>query len=130
MLGSLLAAPVVALAAAGAASGAGTLLTPLVAGWEKYFKIESELVEVYGRPIIRGYVLNDWGFVARRIQLLFESLDDNGNVLAQRVDWLTPSVLTPGTRAYFEAVAPAFSLRYRVSVYAFDWDVERRRRFP
>lgn len=111
-------------------AGAARELTPLVLGWENYFKIQSELIERYGRPIIRGYVLNDWGFTARRVQLLIESLDERGQVLAQRVDWLVPSALTPGARAYFEVPAPAFSLQYRVSVYAFDWDVERRRRFP
>ncbi len=105
-------------------------LAPLVVGWENYFKIQSEIVEEYGRPIIRGYVLNDWGFVARRVQLLVESLDQNGTILGQRVEWLVPSVLTPGSRAYFETPAPAFSLAYRVSVFSFDWQVDRPDRFP
>ncbi len=121
----LLAALVVAGLAAGcvvpAGSAAAARLTPLVVGWENYFKIDWESAQRGGRPVVRGYLLNDWGFPAARVQLLVESLDTSGTVVGQRVAWLGVGVLTPGTRAYFEEPVPQPASSYRVSVFAFDW---------
>lgn len=108
---------VLALSAAHAAPAAP--LTPLVVGWERFFKVEWQAPAGNGRPIT-GYILNDWGFPATRIQLLVEGLDQGGRVVGQRVEWLGAS-LPPGMRAYFEVPAPGPAPTYRVRVFAFEW---------
>jgi hypothetical protein len=108
---------VLALSAAPLASA--TSLTPLIVGWERFFKLEWHAPAGNGHPIT-GYILNDWGFPATRIQLLVEGLAQDGQVLNQRVEWLG-TLLTPGMRAYFEVPAPGPAPTYRVRVFAFDW---------
>jgi hypothetical protein len=105
----------------GGAARSGALLTPLFVGWPQYFSIDWTALESGGRPVVAGHVLNDWGLPARRLQLLVDALDDRGEVIAQRLVWVTSMELMPGTRAYFEVPAPVAASRYRVSVFAFDW---------
>lgn len=54
----------------------------------------------------------------RRIQLLVEAVDGNGQVFNQRVTWLGVD-LTAGTHAFFDVPMPV-AASYRVSVFAFD----------
>ena len=93
--------------------------TPLVAGWEQFFSITAETIQAAGRPHATGYVRNEWGFPARRIQLLVEGLDAAGQVTGQTIVWLGHE-LPPGARAYFDVTAPP-GTRYRVSMFAFDF---------
>jgi hypothetical protein len=95
-------------------------LEPLVLGWERFFTISWESWEETGRPVVGGYIRNESGFTAAKVQLLVEALDPAGHVVDQRVSWLG-SQLTAGTRAYFEVPAPPRPAAYRVSVFAFDW---------
>jgi hypothetical protein len=95
-------------------------LTPLYLGWERYFPLTWEASQDRGQPVISGYIKNEAGFGARRVQLLVDALDTSGRVTGQRVSWLG-SALTPGMRAYFEVPAPPPAASYRVSVFAFDW---------
>jgi hypothetical protein len=99
---------------------AGQALAPLVIGWERFFTLTWEGWQDRGQPMVGGYIKNEAGFPARRVQLLVEALDASGRVTGQRVGWLG-SDLTPGMRAYFEAPAPAPAATYRVSVFAYDW---------
>jgi len=105
----------------GAQAGA-ELLTPRIVGWEQFFKLDWQADQRRGQPVVTGHIMNDWGFPARSIQLLVEGLDGTGNVVAQRVTWLSGE-LTPGMRAYFEEPAPqpGPAASYRVSVFAFTW---------
>lgn len=96
-------------------------LHPLVIGWERFFKLDWQADTRHGRPVVSGYLLNDWGMPAARIQLLVESLGPDGEILGQRVAWLGGGVLTPGSRAYFEIPPVEPAPAYRVSVFAFDW---------
>src|SRR5687767_568431 len=109
--------------ATGAQAGA-ELLTPRIVGWEQFFKLDWQTDQRGGRPVVSGHIMNDWGFSARKVQLLVEGLDGTGTVVGQRVSWLG-SELTPGTRAYFEEPVPpagsAPATAYRVSVFAWDW---------
>jgi hypothetical protein len=98
----------------------GQTLTPLVLGWENFFTLSWEPSQERGQPIVSGYIKNNAGFPARRIQLLVEAVDASGQVTGQRVSWLGSS-LTSGMRAYFEAPAPPPASTYRVSVFAYDW---------
>jgi hypothetical protein len=109
---------VVALVAPLVAAAAN--LTPLVLGWEQFFKIQWEAGLRGSQRVVHGQVLNDWGMPADRIQLLVEGLDGSGTVVGQKVAWLGTS-LPPGIRAYFEVPVPWQTPAYRVSVFAFDW---------
>lgn len=104
----------------GVATTAAALLTPLVAGWEQFFKVEWSADERKGKPVVSGRVKNDWGIPARNIRLLVDALDSSGQVVSQRVGWLG-SDLPPGISAYFEVPMPERAPAYRVSVFAFDW---------
>jgi hypothetical protein len=95
-------------------------LTPLVLGWEQFFKLDWQVSQGRTAPVVWGHVLNDWGMPAARIQLLVEGLDGSGQIVGQKVAWLG-SILTPGTRGYFEVPVPWKAPTYRVSVFAFDW---------
>jgi hypothetical protein len=93
---------------------------PLVQGWERFFKLTWEPVQRKRQPYIGGYILNDWGFTATRVQLLVDALDSAGRVERQAISWLGHPV-PPGSRVYFEVRAPQPAASYRVSVFAFDW---------
>jgi hypothetical protein len=95
-------------------------LTPLVVGWEQFFKLDWQVDARKQQPLVWGYLLNDWGMPASQIQLLVEGLDASGSVVGQKVTWFG-STLTPGVRAYFEVPVPWQAPAYRVSVFAFNW---------
>ncbi len=95
-------------------------LTPLVLGWEQFFKLDWQLGERRAQPVVWGHLFNDWGMSAARVQLLVEGLDGSGQIVGQKVAWLG-STLTPGTRQYFEVPVPWKAPTHRVSVFAFDW---------
>jgi hypothetical protein len=101
------------LSAAGAQS-----LSPLVVDWAQYFRVESRSVSRGGRSMVAGTVWNTSTWGAKRIQLLVDALDGNGQVVKQQVIWLGVD-LAAGTHADFEVPMPA-SASYRVSVFAFD----------
>lgn len=101
-----------------ASAGAAEPLSPLVSGWEQWFRVESQAAMREGSAVVSGTVRNTSFWTARRIQLLVEGLDASGTPVSQRVVWLG-SDLTGGTHAYFE-VSMAAAASYRVSVFAFD----------
>jgi hypothetical protein len=100
--------------------GANQPLTPLVAGWEQFFKVDWQVGERGQQRVVWGHLLNDWGMPAAKIQLLVEGVDASGGVVGQKVAWFGPT-LTPGVRGYFEVPVPWQTPTYRVSVFAFDW---------
>ncbi len=95
-------------------------LQPLIIGWERFFRLDWEPGTREGRPVVSGYLLNDGGMPAGRISLLVEGLDASHEVVSQQVVRLS-SVLTPGSRAYFEVTPARPAVAYRVSLFAFDW---------
>lgn len=107
----VLAAPVLATAAN---------LTPLVAGWEQFFKIDWQAGHRGNRPVVYGHLKNDWGMPAAKIQLLVEGVDASGAVVGQKVAWLG-TMLPPGIQTYYEVPVPWQAPTYRVSVFAFEW---------
>jgi hypothetical protein len=105
---------------------------PLIHGWERYFTLDWQAGTKQGRPVIDGYVFNDWGFTARDVRLLVQSLDRGGNVVAQTIGYV-PLGVAPGTHAYFEVPLRQPAAAYRVIVASWDWVTEGgvfRRRFP
>jgi len=109
----------VLLTAAVPTTGAGAQsLSPLVINWEEYFRIDWQLSESAGQPLLTGHVRSVRKYGARWMQLLVDRVDASGALIDQRLVWLT-SEITRGTQVYFEVrVAPAAS--YRVAVYAFE----------
>jgi hypothetical protein len=101
-------------------AGAERHLTPLVVGWEQFFRLEWEAGAHRGRPVVWGYITNEWGMTAANVRLLVDGLDAAGQVQSQTVGWLG-SQLTPGMRAYFEVPVKQPAPAYRVSVFAFDF---------
>jgi hypothetical protein len=91
-----------------------------VLGWERYFAVSWEAFERGGRPHLGGYVANQYGAPAWRVQLLVEGLDSSGQIVAQRIEWLGGDV-GPFSRRYFEVSVPGPASSYRVRVFAFDF---------
>ena len=106
---------------AASAGVAAQPLTPHFSGWGRYFPVSSEPFERRGQPYLRGYIVSSYGVAATRVQLLVDSLDSSGQIVAQRVEWLGGSNLPGFSSTYFEVPIREQASRYRVSVFAFDF---------
>jgi hypothetical protein len=73
-----------------------------------------------GRPVIQGYVYNDYGRPASDVRLLVETLDASGAVIARHPGFIR-GVVQLNDRAYFELPISTPGASYRVSVTALDW---------
>ena len=96
-------------------------LAPHFPGWERYFTVSWETFERRGQPYLSGYIVSSYGVTATRVQLLVDSLDSSGQIVAQRVEWLGGSNLPGFSRSYFEVPIRQQGPSYRVSVFAFDF---------
>ena len=96
-------------------------LSPNFPGWERYFSVSWEPFERRGQPYLGGYIVSSYGVTATRVQLLVDSLDSSGRIVAQRVEWLGGSNLPGFATTYFEVPIRQQASRYRVSVFAFDF---------
>lgn len=112
-------AALLVLGLAAAAEAAPRVLQPMVWGWEQIFTVEWSAGDRGGRPQVQGYLVNTSPYGVARLRLLIESLDERGEILAQRLLWL-PGELSPFTRVYFESPAPQRAPGYRVRVFDFD----------
>lgn len=115
---------------AAATDVAGQSLTPQFPGWERYFTASWEPFERRGQPYLSGYILSSYGVTATRVQLLVDSLDSSGQIVAQRVEWLGGSNLPGFSRSYFEVPIRQQAPRYRVSVFAFEFVQSARAESP
>ena len=88
-------------------------------GVDSYFKVEWQPDERRGKPMVSGYVTNQWGLGARNVRLRVEALDAAGGVTASYIGYVNGYV-TPGSRVYFEVPVPAKAPDYRVTVLSFD----------
>ncbi len=117
------------LATSAVTAGVLTLGTPgmaLAQGFgsatpDRFFRVEAEAgTGRGGRPVVRGYIYNDYGQAAGRILLQVETLDAGGQVVARNLipaDGIAP----PFSRLYFDGPVSASGARYRVTVYYFEW---------
>jgi hypothetical protein len=94
-------------------------LTPLEIDWEQIFRLEWQVAERDGRPLIFGRIFNVSFYGVSRIQLLVDQLDAAGRVVAQQIAWLGDT-LQPGENSYFDVSVPSGDVKYDVRVYAFD----------
>ena len=104
-------------------------LTPHFPPWERYFDVSWEPFERRGQPWLSGYVVSKWGETATGMKLLVESLDANGQIVGQRVEWLN-GIVPVFSRTYFEVPAPPRAASYRVRVYSFDFPQSARFEAP
>jgi len=74
-----------------------------------------------GRPVIRGWVYNDYGRSAKDVRLLVETLDPSGNVIARDIGFVRGTVAF-NDRTYFEVPLKRIGASYRVSIVGFDWN--------
>lgn len=88
-------------------------------GTDSYFKVEWQSDERRGKPMVSGYVANQWGLATRNVRLRVEALDAAGNATAAYIGYVN-GILTPGSRAYFEVPVEAKAPSYRVRVLSFD----------
>ncbi len=73
-----------------------------------------------GRPVIQGYVFNDFGRAASDVHLLVETLDASGAVIGRTIGFVR-GVVQYNDRLYFEVPIKTPGASYRVSVTALDW---------
>jgi hypothetical protein len=73
-----------------------------------------------GRPVIQGYVYNDYGRPASDVHLLVETLDGSGAVIARDIGFVR-GVVQLYDRSYFEVPLRMSGVSYRVSVTSLDW---------
>ena len=106
------------------------LLTPISPGWDRYFSVTSEPFERRGKPYLGGSIVNTYGVMANRVQLLVNSLDSSGQIVAQRVEWLVGGNLHGFSTTYFEVPIREPAPRYQVSVFAFDFVQSARLESP
>jgi hypothetical protein len=73
-----------------------------------------------GKPVIQGYVYNDYGWPATDVHLLVETLDASGAVTARTIGFVVGAIQF-NDRVYFEVPLKAPGASYRVTVTSFDW---------
>src|SRR5690242_19878271 len=73
-----------------------------------------------GRPVIQGYVYNDYLRPAVNVQLVVETLDVSGAVIARNIGFVRGAVPF-NDRTYFEVPLKTVGAAYRVSITGFDW---------
>src|SRR5215467_7342933 len=88
-------------------------------GYDDYFKLEWQADERRGKPLVSGYVGNQWGFPARNVRLRVEALDGAGNVTATSIGYVN-GVVIPGSRVYFQVPVPDKAPGYRVKMLSCD----------
>jgi len=90
-------------------------------GQQHYFRTEVQGgPDRQGRPVVSGYVYNDYGRPAARVQLRVEVLDASGQVLSSTLVY-EDSVVPNFSRAYFESRVPALGASYRATVVSAEW---------
>jgi hypothetical protein len=83
-------------------------------------RLDWEVGTRFGRPVIQGYVYNDYLRAASNVLLLVETLDASGAVIARGVGFVR-GLVNFNDRAYFEVPLKMPGASYRVSVTGFDW---------
>ena len=104
--------------ASGAASPASVQSSGIY-GTDNYFKLEWQADERRGKPMVSGYVTNQWGLPTRNVRLRVEALDAAGAVTATYIGYVNGYV-TPSSHVYFEVSVQAKAPSYRVTVLSFD----------
>jgi hypothetical protein len=105
-------------AAAGVTPSAST--TTAIQGWEYYFRLEWDAVEMAGGKQVGGYIYNNYGAAAGNVRILAQGVDGAGNLVGQRIAWV-PGTVPALSRSYFTVAGLPEASQYRVSVWAWDF---------
>jgi len=117
----VLLATMVILALAGVRPTAPAGALPATSSVDSRLRLDWEVGTRHGgRPVIQGYVYNDYLRSAAEVHLLVEALDASGEVVSRNVGFVRGVVLFKD-RAYFEVPIKMAGASYRVSITAFDW---------
>ena len=108
------------LSASSAMAQGPAVLKPLVMEGDRYFTLQWQAGDTNGRSDVHGVIFNEFGFGARKVRLLVDSLDAAGAVTDQTLVYV-PGDLLPGSRYYFETRIPAPAANYRVLVFQYEW---------
>jgi hypothetical protein len=104
---------------AGAPAGALAVSSP--SGIDPRLRLEWEAGQTgKGRPVISGYLYNDYGRAAINVQLLVETLDAAGQVVDRTQGFVVGGVPV-FNRTYFDVPLKAAGAGYRITVTAFEW---------
>ena len=95
-------------------------VTTAIQGWEHYFALDWTVQPKANGNEIGGYIYNRYGAPAANVQILAQGLDEQGNVIGQRLEWV-PGTVPSLDRAFFRVPALPPAPQYRVAVWAFDW---------
>jgi hypothetical protein len=101
------------------AGGGTTAPSYGIYGTDSYFTLEWQPDERRGKPMVSGYITNQWGLTTRNVRLRVEALDAAGNVTASYIGYVNGFV-NPGSHVYFEVPVQAKAPSYRVTVLSFD----------
>jgi hypothetical protein len=116
----------VLLATMGVLVLASVLSTPSATGLsatssvDARLRLDWEVGTRHGRPVIQGYVYDDYLRPAVNVQLLVEALDASGAVIARNIGFVR-GVVPFNDRTYFEVPLKTLGASYRVSITGFDW---------
>ncbi len=73
-----------------------------------------------GKPVITGYVYNDYVRSAADVRLLVEAVDASGGTVSRDVGFV-PGIVPLRDRVYFEVPVRHPGATYRVSIVAYEW---------
>ena len=102
-----------------ASVGSAAVTNAGIYGTDRYFSLEWQPDERRGRPLVSGYVTNQWGLSMRNVRLRVDALDAAGAATATYIGYVNGQ-LTPGARVYFEVPVQAKAPSYRVTVLSWD----------
>ena len=118
---ALVLAMVAVLALGPAVMPAPALAIPTAQGIDSRLRLDWEAgTKRNGKPVIQGYLYNDYGRPASDVHLLVETLDASGTVIAKTIGFVQGTVQF-NDRIYFEVPLKAPGASYRVNVTSFDW---------
>ena len=95
-------------------------VTTAIQGWEYYFRIDWAVQPKPNGNEIDGYLYNQYGETAMNVRILAQGLDEKGNLIGQKLEWV-PGTVPPLQRTFFKVVGLPQAPQYRVAVWAFDW---------
>jgi len=96
-------------------------MTSAPSGIDERLRLEWEVVQSRGgRPVIDGYLYNNYKRPATNVVLLVETLDAASQVTGRTINQLAGTVPAFG-RTYFEVAPKVAGPSYRITVSSFEW---------
>ena len=100
---------------------AGAAMTSSSSGIDSRLRFEWEASQSRtGRPLIAGYLYNDYMRAANSVVLLVETLDASGQIVERKIR-IMPGIVPVFGRTYFEVPLETTGASYRITVTSFEW---------